>query len=400
MSAHVFTKARPYHSVMVGETGGGKTFLLNTVVTQLVGQGLRSVSVISTKDEFGPLMAIYGGQKIAFSEGHPVFLNPCAIAGNKPTLDELAGMTSILETIFGDEPNEGNRKIRQSRILKAAQLGFEWHGNQTRLRHLVRTFRDGWEHDDPQELKRLAMILEPYAQGGLYGEFFDSDSREPLDLSAAFKFFDFSGIQKNRNLSAVMMMALATAEALRLSRLPRHYRKALILDECWAFVDSAAGGDFIENALRVYRAYNCAVFLSTQVITDFLNSRIAPVIMSNCHNFFLLRTKDHRAIATMQKELKLTDELVSRFAVMPDPSEAGHSRFIYVHRAESSQIAGEGLNRIGRAEALLYSTSPDVSQLRDHALRSAADPWQAICDLAAKSDTELEQLTHQLSASL
>ncbi|MDD2709094.1 MAG: ATP-binding protein [Verrucomicrobiae bacterium] len=396
MSAHVFTPARPYHSVVVGETGGGKTFLLNTVVTQLAGQGLRSVSVISTKDEFGPLMAIYGGQKIAFSETHPVFLNPCAIAGEKPTLDELAAMTSILETIFGDEHHEGDRKIRQSRILKAARISFEQHGNQTRLRHLVETFRKGWEHDDTSALKRLAMILEPYAQGGLYGEFFDSDSRTSLDLSSPFKFFDFSGIQKNRNLSAVMMMALTTAEALRLSMMPRHYRKALIFDECWAFVDSVAGGDFIENALRVYRAFNCGVFLSTQVITDFLNSRIAPVVMSNCHNFFLLRTKDHRAIATLQKELKLTDELVSRFAVMPDPSEAGHSRFIYVHRAESSQIAGEGLNRIGRAEALLYSTSPNVSQLRDHALSSAADPWQAICDLAGMTQEEWRQKTENL----
>ncbi|MDD2709235.1 MAG: ATP-binding protein [Verrucomicrobiae bacterium] len=396
MSAHVFTPARPYHSVVVGETGGGKTFLLNTVVTQLVGQGLRSVSVISTKDEFGPLMAIYGGQKIAFSESHPVFLNPCAIAGEKPTLDELAAMTSILETIFGDEPHEGNRKIRQSRILKAAQIGFERHGKQTRLRHLVKTFREGWEHDEPQELKRLAMILEAYAQGGLYGEFFDSNTRAPLDLSAPFKFFDFSGIQKNRNLSSVMMMALTTAEALRLSTLPRHYRKALIFDECWAFVDSVAGGDFIENALRVYRTFNCGVFLSTQIITDFLNSRIAPVVMSNCHNFFLLRTKDHRAIVTLQKELKLTDELVSRFAVMPDPSEAGYSRFIYVHRAESSQIAGEGLNRIGRAEALLYSTSPNISQLRDHALRSAADPWQAICNLARMTTEEIRQKNESL----
>jgi len=396
MTAHVYTASRPYHNVVVGETGGGKTFLLNSMVTQLVGQGLKSVSVISTKNEFGPLMSIYQGGRISFSEGNPVFLNPCAIAGEEPTLDELAAMTSILETIFGEETHDGERKIRQSRILKAAKVSFEKHRSNTRLRHFVEAFRIGWDHDNPEELKRLGMILEPYAQGGLYGEFFDSDTRKPLDLTNNFKFFDFSGIQKNRNLAAVMMMALTTGEALRLSRLPRHYRKALLLDECWAFVDSTAGGDFIENALRVYRAFNCAVFLSTQIIADFLGSRIAPVVMSNCHNFFLLRTRDHRAIAIMQKELQLTDELAARFATMPDPSEAGYSKFLYVHRAETSQIAGEGMNRIGRAEALLYSTSPNVSQLRDHLLKNQPDPWEAVCQLASLSDKELDQETQKL----
>ena len=399
MSAHIYTASRPYHNVVVGETGGGKTFLLNSMVTQLVGQGLKSVSVISTKDEFGPLMSVYTGEKISFNESNPVFLNPCAIAGNEPTLDELAAMTAILETIFGDEMSDGDRKIRQSRILKAAKLGFAKHQNSTRLRHFVEAFRFGWDHDDPEELKRLGMILEPYAQGGLYGEFFDSNTRKPLDLSNNFKFFDFSGIQKNKNLAAVMMMALTTGEALRLSKLPRHYRKALLLDECWAFVDNAAGGDFIENALRVYRAFNCGVFLSTQIISDFLNSRIAPVVMSNCHNFFLLRTRDHRAIATMQKELLLTDELVARFASMPDPSETGYSRFLYIHRAEAQHIAGESMNRIGRAEALLYSTSPNVSQLRDHVLKREKDPWKAVSRLAEMSREELAAETARLFVS-
>jgi type IV secretory pathway VirB4 component len=400
MTAHVFTAARPFHNLIVGETGGGKTFLSNSIITQLVSQGLKSVTVISTKDEFGPLMAIYQGEKISFSEGNPVFLNPCAITGNQPTQDELSSMTSILETIFGDESNDTERKIRQSRILKAAKIAFDKNGRDTRVRHFVETFRAGWEHDDCEQLKRLAMILEPYAYGGIYGEFFDSESRKPLDLSCDFKFFDFSGIQKNKNLAAVMMMALTTGEALRLSKLPKHYRKALILDECWAFVDSAAGGDFIENALRVYRAYNCAVFLSTQQIADFLRSRIAHVIMGNCHNFFLLRTKDHRAIATLQKELTLTDELASRFTSMPDPAEVGYSHFIYVHRAERAHIAGEGINRVSKPEGLLYSTSSNISQLRDYILKQEEnDPWQAVCKLAAMSPEELRIETDNIFSS-
>jgi hypothetical protein len=217
-----------------------------------------------------------------------------------------------------------------------------------------------------------------------------------MDLSNNFKFFDFSGIQKNKNLSAVMMMALTTGEAVRLAGLPRYHRKALILDECWAFVDCSAGGDFIENALRVYRAFNCSVFLSTQIITDFLGSQIAPVVMSNCHNFFLLRTKDHRAISILQKELHLTDELAARFALMPDPAETGYSHFIYVHRAERSHIAGEAINRVSKPEALLYSTSPNISQLRDQALKTASDHWKAVNELAALSNDEIKSRSTEL----
>ena len=190
-------------------------------------------------------------------------------------------------------------------------------------------------------------------------------------------------------------MTLTKGEALRLEKLPRHERKALLLDECWAFVDSGAGGKFIEKALRIYRAFNCAVFLSTQIISDFLNSKIAPVVMGNCHNFFLLRTKHHGAVTAMQKELGLTDELAARFATMPDPSEAGYSKFIYVHRAESNHIAGEGINKIGKAESLLYSTSPRESQLRDFKLRNAADPWKEIMRLASLSDLELDRETRE-----
>jgi hypothetical protein len=399
MTSHVFTSARPFHNVIVGETGGGKTFLINSIVTQLVSQGLKSVSVISTKDELGPLMSIFEGEKISFSENNPTFLQLCMIAGDEPTLDELSSMTAILETIFGDEPNDGERKVRLSRILKAARLVYQKFGPKTRLRDFVGRFREGWDHDNRDELRRLAIILEPYANGGLYGEFFDSDTRKPIDLSNNFKFFDFSGIQKNKNLSAVMMMALTTGEAIRLAGLPRHHRKALILDECWAFVDNSAGGDFIENALRIYRAFNCSVFLSTQIITDFLSSRIAPVIMGNCHNFYLLRTKDHTAISILQKELHLTLEICQRFAMMPDPADVGYSHFVYVHRAERSNIAGEGINRVSKPEALLYSTSPNVSQLRDHVLKTASDPWEAVNQLAKLSSEEIKQRSQELFES-
>ncbi|MDD2710108.1 MAG: ATP-binding protein [Verrucomicrobiae bacterium] len=398
MAAHVFSRSRPFHNVTVGETGGGKTFLMNSIVTQLIAQGLKSVSVISTKNEFGPLMAMYNGVQISFTDDNPVFLNPCMISGEMPNADELAGMKAILETIFGDEPVETERKVRESRILKAIKQTFEKHGPATRNRHLVETFREGWDHDDMPALKRLAVILEPYANGGIYGEYFDSDTRKPLDLSNPFKFFDFSKIQKNRNLSAVMMMALTIGETIRLSKMPRHHRKALILDECWAFVNSNAGGDFIENALRVNRAFNCAVFLSTQELKDFLESSIAHVIMNNCHNFWLLRAKNHTAIELLRKELHLTKELADKFPFMPDPSEVGYSQFIYVHRADRSLITGAAINRVSPPEAILYSTSPDISQLRDHALAQGGDPWETVCKLAKMTKEEIHQETERLFA--
>lgn len=395
MTAHVYTASRPFHNVVVGESGGGKTFLVDSVITQLVSQGLKSVSVISTKDEFGPLMAIYGGEKISFTEENPVFLNPCAIIGSQPTEDEMEVLTTILETIFGEEPNDTARNVRESRIHHAARLAFEKYGSETRLHHFVEAFRTGWD-DNLEELKKLAIILEPYARGGLYGEYFDSDTRKPLDLSNPFKFFDFSRIKKKKNLSAVMMMALTTGEALRLAKTPRHWRKALVLDECWAFVNSATGGDFIENALRIYRAYNAAVFLCSQVISDFTNSKISDVIETNVHNYFLLRTISPKAVTALKEECHLTDELASRFAAMPNPDETGYSHFIYVHKAESSRIMGEGINRVSRPEALLYSTSPNISQLRDHLLKQNSDPWEAVCKLAEMSDEQLHNETAKL----
>ncbi len=394
--AHVFTDSRPYHNVVVGETGGGKTFLLNSIVTQLVSQGLKSLTVISTKDEFEPLVRLYGGLKISFDQDHPFFLNPCAIAGSEPTHDELSSICHILETIFGDLEEESRRKIRQSRILKAAKISFEKHGIGTRLRHFLSAFRTGWEHDRIDALQDLANTLEPYCQGGLYGEYFDSDTRAEMDLSSPFKFFDFSKVQKDANLSAVMMMTLTGAEARRMAKLPKRWRKALILDECWKFVDNGAGSHFIENSLRVYRAYHCAVFLSSQQAADFLLSKIAHVVMGNCHNFFLLRTLDHKAIDQMRREFSLTDELCARFAAMADPSKVGYSQFIYVHRADSKQIAGEAMNRVSREEALLYSTSPTISEVRDHMVRHCENPWKAVCKLAAMSQEEIDTLSHAI----
>lgn len=394
--AHVFTPSRPIHAVVAGETGGGKTFLINSMVAQLVSQGLRSLSVISTKDEFEPLMKLYGGQKISFSGNEPTFTNPCSIAGDMPTNDELASITTILETIFGDIADDVRRKLRESRIHKAAHACFTKYGEKTRLRHFVQAFREGWPHDRTDELLDLAMILEPYAKGGGYGEFFDSDERTPLDLSANFKFFNFAKIKDNANLAAVMMMTLTNAEALRLDRLPKNWRKALILDECWAFVNSGAGGAFIENALRVYRAYNSAVFLSSQQVADFLGTRLEKVVMGNVHNFFLSRSMDGDAIDLMREKLNLTEQLASRFKSMPEPGKTGYAHFIYVNRADTQQIAGEALNRVSVEEGIAYSTSPDLSQLRDHYLRDAPDPWAAICRLAKLSREEIHQETEKL----
>lgn len=391
MTAHVFTESRPFHNIVVGSSGSGKTFLINSIATQLVGQGLKSLTLISTKDEFRPLMSMFGGETVSFSENQPVFVNPCTITGTQPTMEEKKGLLNHLETIFGEEPTEAQRKIRESRIFRAMGLTYDRYRNDTRLHHFVETFRNGWDGDNLAELRKLAIILEPYARGGVYGEFFDSATRKPLDLSNNFKFFDFSPIQKNVSLYSLMMMTLSMAESARLSKLPRHWWKAMIPDECWAMIDTVAGGNFIENALRINRAFNCSVFLSSQNITDFLHSRIVDVIMGNCDNYFLLRTHDEKAIRLMREKLLLTHELASRFAEMPDPSLAGYSKFIYVHRAGNQPIAGEAINRvISKPEALLYSTSPNISQLRDHLLKVSEDPWKAVCRLAEMTPEEIE----------
>lgn len=261
------------HSVVLGATGSGKSFLLNFLVTHLQKYDPYTV-IFDLGGSYEHLTARMGGGYLRLGLDHrEVTINPFVLPRTREQVHFLFMFVKVLLESAGQcrLTNDDDRDLYE-------QIGnlYELDPDQRRLLTL--------SHMLPRPLTHH---LYRWVGSGPYAELFDHV--EDTLTCAPFQCFDFEGLDRYPQLlEPLLFYVLHRANANIRDSAPDGRFKVFVIDEAWRFLRNVTIKRYLTEALKTWRKHNAAVVLATQSSDDLAQSEVLRLVADSCATRFFL----------------------------------------------------------------------------------------------------------------
>jgi type IV secretion system protein TrbE len=264
------------HSMILGRTGSGKSFLLNFLITNLQKYDPFTF-IFDLGGSFESLTRLFGGTYLRVgAESADFSINPFCLPPTKPNLDFLALFVRVLlgRTVGTLDPATERELYEQIENLYS-------------LDPALRTL-DILANTLPRP---LAHALAKWLRGGQFGFLFDNPE-DTISLSR-FQCFDFQQMSRYPEmLEPLLFYVLHRANEVIANRELSSTFKAFFIDEAWVFLKNPSIRQYITEALKTWRKHNSAMILSTQSLDELKRSELLDVILESCATKIFLANPD------------------------------------------------------------------------------------------------------------
>ena len=265
------------HTLILGRTGAGKSFLLNFLITNLQKYAPYTF-IFDLGGSFESLTQLFGGSYVRVGLASPNFrINPFSLPPTKENLDFLALFLKVLaQGPAGDDLDPGTERDLFHQIANL----YEVDPALRTLSVLANTLgRD------------IATRLSKWTREGQFGFLFDNPD-DTISFSR-FQCFDFQRMsQYPELLEPLLFYILHRANAVIADREISSEFKAFFIDEAWVFLKNPAIQRYVVEALKTWRKQNAAMILSTQSLDELKRSDILDIIVESCATKIFLANPD------------------------------------------------------------------------------------------------------------
>ena len=347
------------NGAIFGESGGGKSVLLNDIAMGVYSRG-GVVRIIDSGRSYKKLTESVDGEFIEFAPNSDIILNPFTDVVN--ITQELPALLAILEQMAA--PKEGLSDYQMSQLEKLTLSCWDQYQNKLNITTLSEHITSTGITSGDEEIRKLGEQFYSYTRHGNYGRYFDGDAN--LSMSGDWSVLELDDLSSQKELRTIVLLLL-------IAKLDRDFYsgdpdvpKILIVDEYWKFgLDKDQGSERIQNfmigAFRLFRKYNAASFLGTQSPLDLAPDGNSP-ILQNSANIIVMKQKPE-SVDALQKNgiLSLTDYSFDLMKTVKRKGTEYSDLFIYT----SGRGFGIARFKIDRFTQLLYTTNAnEVGALR------------------------------------
>jgi type IV secretion system protein TrbE len=265
------------HTVILGRTGAGKSFLLNFIITNLQKYNPHTF-IFDLGGSFESVTRLFGGTYVKVGPYAPQFkINPFCLPKTKANLDFLALFIQVLA-----DNHTGERLS-----LDDEQELYQQIDNLYSVEPELRTL-GVLSNTLP---RNLSLRLRKWIEGGQFGFLFDNV--EDTVSFSTFQCFDFQGMgQYPQLLEPLLFYILHRANHIITNPEITQIFKAFFIDEAWMFFHNPRIKSYIVEALKTWRKQNAAMILSTQSLDELRKSNIIDVIVETCATKIFLANPD------------------------------------------------------------------------------------------------------------
>jgi type IV secretion/conjugal transfer VirB4 family ATPase len=254
------------HSLILGATGSGKSFLLNFLITHL-----QKYAPVTTLFDLGhsyeDTTRLFGGSCLTLGLEHATAtINPFSLP---PTPEHLHFLSLFCKVVI---ESGGYRMTSAEERDLARQIAtlYEIHPDQRRLQTLANILQ-----------RPLREQLHKWVEGGAYGALFDNVT-DTLSFST-FQTFDFEGMDCYPDvLEPLLFYVLHRANAIIYDAATSATFKVFVMDEAWRFFRHPTIKHYLLEALKTWRKRNACMVLATQSADDLLRSDLLAVVLESC----------------------------------------------------------------------------------------------------------------------
>lgn len=355
----LFDSDTNYNACIAAESGSGKSFLTNYIITAYRSLGAK-VWCIDVGDSYKNICETYGGDYLDFHPDKKPCLNFFELVedyfGKDPSNEDGNGEEDLiigLLTVMA-APQEGLSDFQTARLKKHVAQLIEEHGKATTIDMVA----DSCLSDDDQRVTDIGHQLYPFTSAGQYGRYFVGKNN--IDFKNPFTVLELSRLESSEHLKQVVLLQLIYQIQQDMFLGDRSQMKIVVIDEAWALLKGNIG-EFIEKGYRRFRKYKGAAITITQSINDIYKDGVGKAIADNSA-FMLLLGQGESAINEAQAGKRLAlDDAGYRFLKTVRSSSGVYSEVFVISKS------GQGISRliVDPFSLLLYSTDPDdVSEIK------------------------------------
>lgn len=266
------------NSVILGKSGGGKSFLVKLEALRLLMMGV-DVIILDPENEYEKLTKSMGGEFVVFSTSSEYKINPfdleTADAGPDELSNKILDLHSLMKVIMGELTPSQDALLDRALVLTYKEKGItqdpETFKNEPPLLEDLYKVFIGME---TPEAKELADRLEKFVSGSASGIF---NQRSNFDIKNPFTVFGIRDLEEN--LRPVAMYIVLDYIWNRVRRDQK--KRILIVDEAWYLIKQKDSGAYLHSFAKRARKYKLGLTTITQDVEDFLSTDEGKAIITN-----------------------------------------------------------------------------------------------------------------------
>jgi type IV secretion system protein TrbE len=291
------------HTVVLGATGSGKSFLLNFLVTQAERYTPHTV-IFDLGHSYRKLATLFRGRYLEVGlRQSDVTINPFALA---PSAENLHFLHAFVRVLL--EGTDGYRvsDAEDRELYEGIENLYVLDATQRRLFTLANLLP-----------RSLSGRLSKWIEGGRYADVFDHV--EDTFTLQRFQVFDFEDARSYPAvLEALLFYVLHRVNDRLTASASTGQLTLCVMDEAWRFIQHDRLRAYVQEALKTWRKRNAAMLLATQSIDDFASADLLRTVVESCPTKLLLanpsldRAQYAELFQLNDMELNLLTELIPR----------------------------------------------------------------------------------------
>lgn len=283
--------------IIIGGSGGGKSFLVSDLVFHTLCTGGRAFIIDKGYSYIG-LSEALGTPYLEFNADSNIRLN--IFDQVREWAEEQDIVAGIIELMAA--PKDGLSDRQRAALLEVLGDLWEQKGRRSQIDDVAAMLTKV----DDQRIADIGHQLLPFTSKGVFGTFFNGESN--VDLEAPLIVVELQSLSGRNHLMRVVLLAMLNHIQGAMDRLPVGMNKAVVVDEAWQMLSGKETKTFLTGWFRVLRKHGASAILATQTINDLMSDEGSQAIFENsAHVMMLAQKKESLELARRSGKLALTE---------------------------------------------------------------------------------------------
>jgi type IV secretory pathway VirB4 component len=272
------------NGLLMAKSGGGKTLAAQQMLL-MAARTNALISILERGDSYQPLVELMGGEMIQMSLDSDQTINPWDLAKGeaRPSNDQLSFLKNLTRHMLGENtPPDLDIDLLDSVLLEA--IAATYKRCSAKSSNPIPLFGDlaaelaHWQdRDRNQNINAMAQMastkLRAWVDEGPYAKLFDRPTT--IQLDNPWLYFNVEKLKDDPRLERAMSLLIAHTATHRASGWTGQ-PSIVLLDECWALLESPILASVVVQLFRTARKRNASVWGISQTPEDFVGTPDKP----------------------------------------------------------------------------------------------------------------------------
>src|SRR5216683_1245259 len=403
------------NGLLMATTGGGKTLLAQQMLL-MAARANPLISILERGDSYQPLVELMGGEMIEMSLDSDQTINPWDLPRGelKPTNDQISFLKNLTRHMLGENtPPDLDIDLLDSVLLEAIASTYKRCSAKTSnpvplFGDLAAELAHWQDRDRNQKINAMAQMvstkLRAWVDEGPYARLFDRPTT--IQLGNPWLYFNVEKLKDDPRLERAMSLLIAHTATYRASG-STGQPSIVMLDECWALLESPILASVVVQLFRTARKRNASVWGISQTPEDFVGTPDRP----NVHGAGIVKNATTKIIGkqpgdmtVLREHVHLNETALNQIKTFAHPKKGHSAEFLIAvgEKAESTHAIRIVPSAVDYWITTTYARERHFRKwwLSQHSQLSLLEAYEALAGLYPRGLAEMGPLPVELSGQM